>query len=417
MPSTNTEETSHLEKSYCISGRQLKLNSAADIKPYLEEINKKSDLVKINFSGNTLGVEASKELAESLLNHKNTLKEVNFSDLYTGRLNTEIPQSLEYLLPALLKCSALQVLDLSDNAIGLQAIDPLESYLSQAVTLEHLILSNNGMGPFAGARIGKSLFVLRQNKKKASKGSLKSFICGRNRLENGSIDNLSVGLKHHEDLEVLGLYQNGIRPVGISKLIKFGISENKKLKVLDLQDNTLTLKASLTLAAALDRWPGLIELNLNDCLMKPKGSRAVCKALAEGSFKKGLISLKLQYNELEEDSLEDLLNAVENKMPHLKKLELNGNRFEEECSMLKRLMDVFEKRGVGSLDDLDDLEELDSEEEEDEEEEEEGVLEEEGEEKQKANISSLEKEWQGKEQDEDKNVNVLTGELEQIHIK
>ena len=415
MPSTNTEEISNVDESYSISGRQLKLNSAADIKPYLDEIKEKCNLLKINFSGNTLGVEASKKLAESLLKHKDTLREVNFSDLYTGRLNTEIPQSLEYLLPALLKCSALEVLDLSDNAIGLQAIDPLEKYLSQAVTLEHLILSNNGMGPFAGARIGKSLFVLRQNKKKASKCSLKSFICGRNRLENGSIDNLSIGLKHHEDLEVLRLYQNGIRPVGISKLIKFGISENKKLKVVDLQDNTLTIRASLALAAALDMWPGLIELNINDCLMKPKGSKAVCRAFAEGSSKKELISLRLQYNELEEDSLEDLVNAMENKFPHLKELELNGNRFEEECPVLRRLVNIFEKRGVGALDDLDDLEEIDSEEEE-EEEEEEGELEEEGEEEQKANISSLEKEWHGKEQDEDKNVSELTGELEHTHI-
>ena len=107
-------------------------------------------------------------------------------------MNTEIPQSLEYLLPALLKLPNLKLINLSDNAFGLQTIDPIEAYLAKAVSIEHLILSNNGMGPFAGSRIGGSLFKLAKAKKAEGKESLKTFICGRNRLENGSVNYLSV---------------------------------------------------------------------------------------------------------------------------------------------------------------------------------------------------------------------------------
>ena len=245
------------ENTYSLAGKQLKFNSSADIAKYVAEIEAVKGLVKLDLSGNTLGVEASETLAKALLVHKDTLADINFSDIYTGRLNTEIPKSLEFLLPALLQFQHLQKLDLSDNAFGLQTIDPIEAYLEKAVTLEHLILSNNGMGPFAGARIGTALFKLAKSKENFKKSSLKTFICGRNRLENGSIDRLAIGLRNHKDLEEVRLYQNGIRPAGISKLISQGLSRNVHLRVLDLQDNTLTAKASEVLAQALGQWPKL----------------------------------------------------------------------------------------------------------------------------------------------------------------
>lgn len=98
--------------------------------------------------------------------------------------------------------------------------------MAKAVSIEHLILSNNGMGPFAGSRI-EDLCLLAKAKKAEGKESLKTFICGRNRLENGSVNYLSVGLRNHKDLEVVRLYQNGIRPAGISKLVEQGLSNNK----------------------------------------------------------------------------------------------------------------------------------------------------------------------------------------------
>ena len=141
--------------------------------------------------------------------------EVNFADLYTSRLVDEVVDSLKFLLPVLLKCPSLEIVNLSDNAFGLRTIELLEDYTAHAVNIKHLILSNNGMGPFAGERIGKALFHLAQNKKAASKSFLETFICGRNRLENGSAVYLALGLKSHsEGLKVVKLYQNGIRPKG-----------------------------------------------------------------------------------------------------------------------------------------------------------------------------------------------------------
>lgn len=353
--------------SYSIAGKQIKFNTADDIKKYVDEIKEVKNLEKLDFSGNTIGIDASEALSHAILFHKNTITEVNFSDIYTGRLKTEIPQSLEFLLPALLKAPNLHTINLSDNAFGLQTIDPIEAYLAKAVSVQHLTLSNNGMGPFAGARIGTSLFKLSLAKKSAKEPSLKTFICGRNRLENGSINHLALGLKSHADLEVVRLYQNGIRPAGIAKLISHGLSHNSKLKIIDVQDNTLTTTAALEFATALlTGWPELTEINLNDALLKSKGSLALVLALAGGKERPTLKHLKLQYNELEAEALETLVDAVQKKLPNLVTLELNGNRFEEDSEFITAINDIFEERGQGVLDELDELEEIDSDEEDDE---------------------------------------------------
>ncbi len=402
------------ENTYSIAGKQLKLTTYEDVAEICKEIEQVKGLTTVDLSGNTIGIEALEALSKALLTHKDSIADVEFSDIYTGRLNTEIPQSLGHLLPALLQMTNLQKLNLSDNALGLQAIEPIESYLAQAVTLEHLILSNNGMGPFAGARIGTALFKLAQLKIKQGKPSLKTFVCGRNRLENGSIDRLAVGLRNHEDLEVVRLYQNGIRPAGIAKLIKHGLVKNRKIKVLDLQDNTLTPRALEALAEALPGWAMLSELNLNDCLLKAKGSLRLLESILHGEEKRELTHLKLQYNELDERSLRVLVKVINDKLPNLQTLELNGNTFDEEIEALEQINDIFDERGFGRLDELDDLEELDSDEEDDDEDDE-GSSDKLPED---ADLDEVERVLKGIDvSKEEQEVDELVGELEKTHIE
>lgn len=398
------------EETYSINDKSLKFDSELDIQPYLTEMGQVAQLKKIDFAGNTIGIDASKLLAEKLLESKDSIVEINFADFFTGRLKDEIPKSLEYLLPALLQMPNLKVLNLSDNAFGLQTIDPIEVFLPQLVSLEHLILSNNGMGPFAGERIGKLLYHLAQNKKLKGSRSLKTFYCGRNRLENGSINYLAIGLRSHADLESVRLYQNGIRPEGIKKLIDQGLKYNSKLKVLDLQDNTFTLAGSKLLLANINSWELLEELNVNDCLLNPKGSNLVIEALAESKLT-NLQLLKLQYNELEKPALQVLLKSL-SRFGKLSNIELNGNRFEEEEEEISQIQELLESRG-GELDELDDLEEIDSEEEEEEEEESEETEEEE------EDLDVLEKELAQlsvSETPADKSVDDLASDLQQTKI-
>lgn len=122
--------------------------------------------------------------------------------------------------------------------------------------------------------------------------------------------------------------------------------------------------------------------------------------------------LKLQYNELETDSLAVLADLIGEYLPNLKLLELNGNRFEEDSEHIESIKEVFEKRGFGEIDELDELEELDSDEEEEEEEEEEDSLEVD------LDLEELEKELAGvKLENKDSAVDDIADELSKAHIE
>lgn len=349
-------------KIFSLRNKGLKFNVEADIKEYIDQLTALKSIESIDISGNTISPECSKSLADAILVHKDTVKDINFQDIYVSRDKFEIPASLNYLFEALLQLPNLSVLNLSDNALGQDTIDLLEDFISK-VQVEHLILSNNGLGPFSGARIGKALFKNGRSRDQSGSKPLLSFWCGRNRLENGSCEALAIGFKANKHLREIKLYQNGIRPLGLSKLISFGLGELKELEVVDLQDNTMTIPGSFALSKVLSNWSNLLELNLNDCLMKPKGSLQVIESLSQLKTNNIQI-LRLQYNELDEESLDVLARSVAN-FKDLSSIELNGNRFEEDSESIQKIQDIFEQRGLGEIDELDDLEELDSEDEED----------------------------------------------------
>ena len=109
-----------------------------------------------------------------------------------------------------------------------------------------------------------------------------------------------------------------------------------------------------------------------------------------------------------------LADAIASKLPNLKFLELNGNRFEEDSEHIDKINEVFETRGFGELDELDELEELDSDEEEDEEDEEgnEDTLEED------LDLDELEEELAGVSlESKDSKVDDIADELSKTHIK
>lgn len=361
---------------YDISGKALKLTTSDDIKEIIQDLSKFEKITKIDISGNTISDAPSKDLADFIKSTPaiyENLVECNFADIYTSRLVDEVVKSLDLLSEAFLKCENLVYINLSDNAFGLRTIDILEKFIAEKVNLKHLILSNNGMGPFAGERIGKALALLAQaQKEKFNKTILETFICGRNRLENGSSRYLSLGLYSFADsLKTVRLYQNGIRPEGINFLIE-GLSNCNVLECVDLQDNTFTSKPGVKFAQSMTKWAkSLKELNLNDCLIKNEGSEAILEKFLTLEFK-NLETLKLQYNEILQKTLEKVILPIfENeRLPSLKLLEMNGNIFEEDSEAIEQLQELYK----GELDELDDFEELDSEEEEDSEEEDEEAL-------------------------------------------
>ncbi|KAF2277513.1 RNI-like protein [Westerdykella ornata] len=376
---------------FSLEGRGLKLDTAEDIEPYIKSLRENDDVEEVHLLGNTLGIGASEALAK-VLETKKKLKVANLADIFTARLLSEIPPALSHLLTSLLTLPNLHTVNLSDNAFGLNTQAPLVDFLSQHIPLRHLILNNNGLGPAAGVLIADALTALAEKKEAArSQGkevpNLETVICGRNRLENGSMAAWAKAYAAHRGVKEVKMVQNGIRQEGITHLLTSGLVHASQIELLDLQDNTFTATGATALSKVVGGWPELKELGVGDCLLSGRGGVALFEALQKGNNKK-LEVLRLQYNEINAKGVKGLHDA-HTHLPALRRIELNGNQFDEDDEHIEKLRAILEERkeaadGVGEddenywgLDDLDDLEEPESEEEEEEaeeaEEEEEGV--------------------------------------------
>ena len=206
------------------------------------------------------------------------------------------------------------------------------------------------MGPTGGNIIAAALLQSAENS--AAKGqpsALRTFVCGRNRLENGTSELLSKALAAHGQLEVVRLPQNGIRMEGVAKL-SAGLAKNPNLRHLDLQDNTLTLPGSRAVTGALPSWPELTELNLSDCLLSRKGGILLATALLDGSSPK-LETLRLQYGEMDRRSFELLAKAIKVHGSALTTLELNGNVVDADDESVEQIRAAL--KGHGNAEALD----------------------------------------------------------------
>ncbi|KAI1387049.1 RNI-like protein [Hypoxylon trugodes] len=375
------------KKIFSLEERGLKLNTAQDLEAHIGPLRAMDDVEEVRILGNTLGVEACKLLGEVLATKK-TLKVANLADIFTGRLLNEIPEALSSLLTSILNLPNLRTINLNDNAFGLNTQAPLVAFLSSHVPLQHLYLNNNGLGPHAGILIADALSELHKKKEEARKAGqdvpyLETVICGRNRLENGSMLAWARAFSLHNKVKEVKMVQNGIRKEGIEQLLTAGLNHATELKVLDLQDNTFTIKGAKALAKVVPLWADIQELGIGDSLLGAKGGVLLANVLSKGQNKK-LETLRLQYNEIAAAGIQGFASAAKDGLPALKRIELNGNKFSEDDEAIVALQGLLDERkekfggdvideDAWGVDSLSDLEDLDSDEEEEEDEEEEDV--------------------------------------------
>ncbi|KAI0845622.1 RNI-like protein [Daldinia vernicosa] len=373
------------DKVFSLEGKGLKLDTAQDLEAHIGPLRAMDDVEEVRILGNTLGVEACKLLGEVLATKK-SLKVANLADIFTGRLLNEIPEALSSLLTSILNLPNLRTINLNDNAFGLNTQAPLVAFLSSHVPLQHLYLNNNGLGPHAGILIADALSELHAKKEAARKAGedvpyLETVICGRNRLENGSMLAWAKTFSLHDRVKEVKMVQNGIRQEGIEQLLTSGLNHAIGIKVLDLQDNTFTIKGARALAKVVPLWADIQELGIGDSLLGAKGGILLADVLSKGQNQK-LETLRLQYNDITALGVKGFASAAKTGLPALKRIELNGNKFSEDDESILALQELLDERkekhggdiideDTWGVDSLSDLEDLDSEEEEEEEEEEE----------------------------------------------
>ncbi|KAK0392691.1 hypothetical protein NLU13_2186 [Sarocladium strictum] len=369
-------------KVFSLAGKGLKLDTAEDLEPHIVDLIASQDVEEVKLLGNTLGIGACKRLGE-VLSEKKTLKTANLDDIFTGRLLSEIPEAISSLLTSIQNLPNLTTINLNDNAFGLNTSAPLVAFLAAHVPLQHLYLNNNGLGPHAGILVADALSELHAKKEAARKEGktvpdLETVICGRNRLENGSMTAWAKTFSLHNKIKEIKMVQNGIRQEGISHLLTEGLNTATELRVLDLQDNTFTLTGAKALAKVVPGWAHLVELGVGDSLLGAKGGVRLANALGQGKNTK-LETLRLQYNEITAPGLKGFAEAAKDALPALKRIEINGNKLDEEDQSIVALQELLEARkeekagdvvneDEWGVDSLSDLEEEDSDEEEEEDE-------------------------------------------------
>jgi Ran GTPase-activating protein 1 len=270
----------------------------------------------------------------------------DFADIFTGRFISEIPLALSAICDALKDKTSLVEINLSDNAFGGRSVDPMVPFLTHNRSFQVLKLNNNGLGPAGGATIANALLESAKLSKAEGKSSnLRTVICGRNRLEDGSASAWAEAFAAHGSLVEVRLPQNGIRMDGIASLAR-GLAQCPQLEHLDLQDNTFSRFGSQAMAKALVAWQGLRVLNLSDCVLADEGEGVspMIEAIAEG-FNPKLHTLQLQNNNMGTTSFA-LLAAGIPKLARLMSLELQWNEVDDEDDEgLQTLLDTFKLRG------------------------------------------------------------------------
>uniref|UniRef100_G3NLZ6 Ran GTPase activating protein 1b n=1 Tax=Gasterosteus aculeatus aculeatus TaxID=481459 RepID=G3NLZ6_GASAC len=309
------------ELSY--KGLGLKLDDAESVEELVREIEHYTGLRALRLEGNTVGVDAARAIAKALQS-KDLLQRCYWSDMFTGRLRSEIPTALRSLGGALMSAGArLTELDLSDNAFGPDGVKGIEQLLKSPSchNLQELRLNNCGMGIGGGKILAEALIEgHRQSSEHGAPLKLRVFVAGRNRLENEGARALARAFQLIGSLEEVHMPQNGINHAGVMALAS-AMRHNPELRVLNFNDNTFTKRGTLAMAQALRHLRNVQVINFGDCLVRSEGAIALAAVLREGL--PILKELNLSFGEITEAAALVVAQAVMDKSD-MEKVDLNG---------------------------------------------------------------------------------------------
>ncbi|KAL6726040.1 hypothetical protein Aduo_008052 [Ancylostoma duodenale] len=287
--------------------KQIRMDTAEDAESVALQIESFFDMKTLDLRGNTVGVEAGKRIARALERHPE-LERCIWGDIFTGRLKTEIPPILRSMCAAVMNanCHILE-LDLSDNAFGPIGAEGISDFLMSpsAYSMKTLKLNNNGLGA-GGKIIAKCLSQCQWNSLREEEPfALKTFVAGRNRLEDPGARALAEAFKALGSLEEISIPQNGIRSTGICELAD-SFKFNPSLRVINLNDNTCTKKGANALAKVLGGLTELEVLDLGDCLCRNEGIMNICDAIFDDKHNK-LTYVDFSGNELSAETAEIII--------------------------------------------------------------------------------------------------------------
>jgi Ran GTPase-activating protein 1 len=272
----------------------------------------------IRLSNKSFTSEAAALISKKLETFKN-VQVADISDIIAGRPETEGLLVLKTVCDGLAGNKLIE-LNVSDNALGAKGVNCCSSLIT-CKTLQRLYVCNNGLSAEAAALVAELLL-------EGGAPALTVLHFYNNMSGNGggvAVGNIVKACPTLEDFRFSATRSSNEGCMAISA----AVCTLKKLRKLDLSDNTFGAAAAEKLAEGLREQPELAHLNLRDSGLGDDGTSAVLSALEEAN--PPLESLDLSGNDLTAEQAEQLAGIFsDGKLSGLKHLSLDDNELESE---------------------------------------------------------------------------------------
>ncbi len=265
---------------------------------------------KIKLSTKSFGVDAAEVAAEAFAACRETLEDLDLSDVIAGRPEAEAMKSLKCLCDSVAGLS-LKALDLSDNALGEKGIVACSTALTTQKTLESIAFRNIGCSVAACKAINNLL---------ACKATLKKLHLYNNMSDDEGAFAIANLIESTPNIEDFMMVSSRVKQEGGQRLAQ--VLTGKPLVSLDLHDNILGAETAQALAQTLKDQPRLKHLNLSEACLEDEGAIFVCQGLFQNCPE--LETVSLAANDISDNAVNALAQGLAGK-PKLRAVSLEEN--------------------------------------------------------------------------------------------
>ena len=276
-----------------------------------QSLCKHTRLKFINLRSNNITEKAAEALASIISNN------TGLEQLYLG--NNQIQLGVITMSTALRNISSLKVLDFDNNNITEEAADELSAAIRVNTSLEKLWLGGNHLG-------SSTVMIVNALKPIATLKELN--LNGNQNRSEELAPALTSMISHNKYMERLLLSDNNLNDYGVIKIAQ-SLCKHTKLKIINLQSNSITEKSAEALASIISNNIGLEQLYLDNNTIQ-LGVIKMSTALTNISTLK---ELDLDNNNIPEEAANELSAAIRANNS-LEKLWLGGNHLGSSTVMI-----------------------------------------------------------------------------------
>ncbi len=283
---------------------------------------------KIRLSTKSFGVDAAEVAAEAFAACRNTLVDLDLSDVIAGRPEDEAMKALKCLCDSV-ECLKLKSLDLSDNALGEKGIVACSTALTSQKELESIAFRNIGCSVAACKAILNLL---------GCKETLRRIHLYNNMSDDEGAFAIASLIEQLPKLEDFMMVSSRVKQDGGQALARTLVG--KTLVSLDLHDNILGPETAGALVNVLQGQHHLKHLNLSETCLEDEGVELIANSLMKSAAK--LESLGLAANDITVSSCPSIVKCLASK-PELRSLDIKENELGDRGALL--LSTILQSKG------------------------------------------------------------------------